>query len=187
MSNSRNNKYDAFLVAAADYMNLPKKNFEKDSNNTTSSVDSVEPNIEMIQNLLPHADETTDDTNFTVVVPPAKSKKKIIQLDDDQTPSVFIPFCFANVTKDRIAGAFERLGWGEIDRIDEIAIKIIPGKKRIKKVFVHFKKWNDCEEAQHWRQKYLNGEEIKIVYDGEWYWKTKASTAPKPDFNNQKN
>ena len=144
------------------------------------------PNLERQRPRTPGSTTYDKYPNDDTVIVPSK-ERPTIKLTNAQTPSIYIPFCFANISKERILGAFERLGWGEIDRIDEIAMKPVPGKKQIKKVFVHFKQWEPSSSPQHWRQKYLNGEEIKIVYDGEWYWKTKASTAPKPDFNNQKN
>jgi len=42
------------------------------------------------------------------------------------------------------------------------------------RVFIHFRQWNDSENAQTARELLLSGKEIKIIYDDPWFWKISA-------------
>lgn len=96
-------------------------------------------------------------------------------------PSVCIPRVFPNITWQRVKGIFEELGLGLVDRVDMINKTNEKGDK-YKRVFVHFKSWNEDETAQQVREKLLGGDQVKIVYDEPWYWKIAMSTAPRPEF-----
>ena len=42
-------------------------------------------------------------------------------------------------------------------------------------IFVHFYKWPDNPVARGAREKLINGDSIKLIYDFPWYWKCYAS------------
>ena len=112
-----------------------------------------------------------------VRVPTCKSAKQKTQFEE---PSVFINFCHNSILSERIHSEIEKLNWGVIDRIDEIPLKKISGKKPGKKLYIHFSGWNtDCSEAESARKKLLSGETIQIIYDSPWYWNAKMSNSKK--------
>jgi hypothetical protein len=96
-------------------------------------------------------------------------------------PSICIPRVFKSVPRDTIAGVFEKLNLGAVDRIDMVP-KVNARGESYNKVFIHFKKWNINPLAQAARAKLLQGEEIKIVYSEPWFWKCTASRVDKPTF-----
>merc|ERR1711871_1145634 len=49
------------------------------------------------------------------------------------------------------------------------------------RVLIHFKKWNDAEQSTQARQMLLNDQEVKVVYDGPWFWKLSASKSVRPE------
>jgi len=52
--------------------------------------------------------------------------------------------------------------------------------KSFQRVFVHFKRWANTEEAQRARKRVSEGKEIKIVYDEPWFWKVSMNrSAPR--------
>lgn len=97
------------------------------------------------------------------------------------SPSICIPRVFPNITWQRVKTIFEDLGLGTVDRVDMVN-KTNDKGQRFKRVFVHFKNWNDNDVAQQVREKLLAGEQLKIIYDDPWFWKVAMSTAPRPDF-----
>jgi hypothetical protein len=96
-------------------------------------------------------------------------------------PSICIPRVFKSVPRDTIAGVFEKLNLGAVDRIDMVP-KVNARGESYNKVFIHFKKWNQTPLAQAARAKLLQGEEIKVVYSEPWFWKCSASRVDKPTF-----
>ena len=96
-------------------------------------------------------------------------------------PSICIPRVFKSVPRDTIAGVFEKLNLGAVDRIDMVA-KVNAHGDSYNKVFIHFKRWNQTPLAQAARAKLLQGEEIKVVYSEPWFWKCSASRVDKPMF-----
>ena len=92
-------------------------------------------------------------------------------------PSICIPRVFKNTTRKDIQTVIEKLGLGEVDRIDMVA-KTNERGESYNKVFIHFKTWTH----QATRDKLLKGEEIKIVYSEPWFWKCSASRVEKPIF-----
>ena len=50
--------------------------------------------------------------------------------------------------------------------------------EQFNRVFVHFRCWNDTENANIARERLLNGKEIKIIYDDPWFWKISAYREP---------
>jgi len=102
--------------------------------------------------------------------------------DDIAYPSVCIPRVFPNISWKRVKSVFENdFQIGIVDRVDMINKENDKGEK-FKRVFVHFKKWNDNKEAQDMRKCMISGETTQIAYDGQWYWKVSMSRIPKPTF-----
>jgi hypothetical protein len=96
-------------------------------------------------------------------------------------PSICIPRVFATIDKKRVYEVFAELfGADTIDRIDLIQ-KEAPNGETYKRVFVHFKRWATTTQAQYMRQKLIDGDEVKIVYDAPWFWKCTASRVAKPE------
>jgi hypothetical protein len=96
-------------------------------------------------------------------------------------PSICIPRVFKSTTRKDLFGVIEKLDIGAVDRIDMISKTNDRGESYYK-VFIHFKQWNKNPLAQATREKLLQGEEIKIVYNAPWFWKCTASRVEKPEF-----
>lgn len=97
-------------------------------------------------------------------------------------PSICIPRVFSNISWGRVKGVFEKLELGEIDRVDMVKKTNDKGEK-FQRVFVHFKCWSSADQAQQVRQKLLNGDQVKIVYDEPWFWKVSMSKVARPEFD----
>ena len=92
-------------------------------------------------------------------------------LDDFTTenPSICIPRVFADIRGDFISNIFQnQLKLGKIKKIDIIKNH---NDKKFKKVFIHFDVWYDTEMSNNTKQKLINGDIIKIVYDFPWFWR----------------
>jgi len=95
-------------------------------------------------------------------------------------PSLCIPRTFSNITWQKVKEVFEELfGKGTIERVDVVK-KTHDNGESFNRVFVHFRKWPSDQANQAIRQRLLDGEEIKIVYDEPWFWKCSKSRVPKP-------
>jgi hypothetical protein len=94
-------------------------------------------------------------------------------------PVLCIPRVHRNIDETSIRKIFNDLNMGILDRID-IVIKRNDNKRNDNKdnnfnrVFIHFREWNDSENAQRARERLLEGKEIKIIYDDPWFWKVSA-------------
>jgi len=105
---------------------------------------------------------------------------------DERSPlSICIPRTFPTIrgeqTKRAVFRTFRELNIGFIDRIDTVH-KTDKNGERFCTVYVHLKRWNMQNQlARDTRQKLLDGEEIKVVYDEPWFWKCVASTIEKPE------
>jgi hypothetical protein len=105
--------------------------------------------------------------------------------DDLTTPSICIPRTFPTIrgeqTKRAVFRTFRELRIGFIDRIDTVH-KTDKNGERFCTVYIHMRNWNMQNQlARDTRQKLLDGEEIKVVYDEPWFWKCTASTIEKPE------
>lgn len=96
-------------------------------------------------------------------------------------PSICIPRVFSNITWQRVKEVFEELDLGVVDRVDMPKKKNEKGED-YKRCFVHFKKWNDNEDALAVKSELLDGEMVKIEYDTPWFWKCYMSNVAKPEF-----
>ena len=88
-------------------------------------------------------------------------------------PVLCIPRVHRNINETRIRNIFDERNMGTIERID------IVGKKNDKdnnfnRVFIHYREWNDSENAIVARERLLEGKDIKIIYDEPWFWKISA-------------
>ena len=100
------------------------------------------------------------------------------------SPSICIPRTFPTIrgeqTKRAVFNTFRDLRVGYIDRIDTVH-KTDKHGERFCTVYIHLK-WNmDNELARETRQKLLDGQDVKVVYDEPWFWKCTASTIEKPE------
>jgi hypothetical protein len=96
-------------------------------------------------------------------------------------PSICIPRVFPNITWHRVKSVFEELGFGDVDKVDMVS-KTSPDGKPIKRVFVHFTKWNtDNPDVNHARAQLLAGDFVQVTYDQPWFWRCYKSNIPRPD------
>ena len=105
--------------------------------------------------------------------------------DERSSLSICIPRTFPTIrgeqTKRAVFRTFRELGIGFIDRIDTVH-KTDKNGERFCTVYIHLKNLNMQNQlARDTRQKLLDGEEIKVVYDEPWFWKCVASTIEKPE------
>ena len=95
-------------------------------------------------------------------------------------PSICIPRTLNNVTRQQVKEVFETvIGRGTVERVDIVANKQNDGQPFCR-IFVHFRYWPNSAEIMSIRQRLLDGEMIKVVYDNPWFWKCSASRVPKP-------
>ena len=88
-------------------------------------------------------------------------------------PVLCIPRVYPNISESRIRKIFDDLNMGVLDRIDVVPKTSEKGEK-FNRVFVHFRRWNNSDNANTARERLLNGKEIKIIYDDPWFWKISA-------------
>ena len=103
-------------------------------------------------------------------------------------PSICIPRTFTTIrgeqTKRAVFNTFRDLRIGHIERIDTVH-KTDQKGERYCTVYVHLK-WNVTNAlARDTRQKLLDGNDIKVVYDEPWFWKCTMSNMDKPDDRNE--
>jgi len=99
-------------------------------------------------------------------------------------PSICIPRTFTTIrgeqTKRAVFNTFRDLRIGHIERIDTVH-KTDQRGERFCTVYVHLN-WNVTSKlARDTRQKLLEGQDVKIVYDEPWFWKCTMSTMEKPE------
>jgi hypothetical protein len=82
-----------------------------------------------------------------------------------------IPRVGQNISESRIRSIFDNLNMGILERIDIVSKKNDKDNNKFNRVFIHFRQWNDSENAIIARQRLLEGKEIKIIYDDPWFWK----------------
>jgi len=80
-------------------------------------------------------------------------------------PSICVPFIFSNISRTRIHRVFTDLELGEVETID------IHLDKNCQRAFIHFKFWHTTQRVQDIKQRLLDGEELKVIYDDPWFWK----------------
>ena len=82
--------------------------------------------------------------------------------------SVMIPWAETWVTEDRIIQEFQESGFGNVAKVDMVYRE--QGKRPHQKVFIHITEINE-EYKQHLEA----GNEIKIHYNGTYFWKVRKS------------
>jgi hypothetical protein len=88
-------------------------------------------------------------------------------------PSLCIPRVFSNIGERHIYQIFDDLRLGDISRIDIVRANNAKGDK-CNRVFIHFSRWYNNRNADTARERLLNGNDIKVIYDEPWYWKVAA-------------
>lgn len=106
-------------------------------------------------------------------------KRIIIKMSQNiaNVPTLCIPRVYPNISESRIRQIFNDLNIGELERID-IVNKTNEKGEKFNRVFVHFKRWNNSDNANAARERLSNGKDIKIIYDEPWYWKISAYREP---------
>jgi hypothetical protein len=107
--------------------------------------------------------------------------------DTITSPSICIPRTFTTIrgeqTKRTVFNTFRDLRIGHIERIDTVH-KTDQKGDRYCTVYIHLS-WNMSNTlARETRQKLLEGQDIKVVYDEPWFWKCTMSNMEKPDDRN---
>ena len=98
-------------------------------------------------------------------------------------PSLCIPRVFPNITWQRVKETFEELDFGTVERVDMVN-KTSPKGEPIKRVFVHFSKWNtENPEVTEARRQMMEGDAVQITYDDPWFWRCYKSNVPRPSHN----
>ena len=80
-------------------------------------------------------------------------------------PSLCIPRLFHSITRPRIEKVINEMQFGEIDYID------LHLGRDYQKAFIYFKTWFTTSFAISIKKRFLDGEELKIIYDDPWFWK----------------
>lgn len=92
-------------------------------------------------------------------------------------PAICIPYVFENIGEKRIEGIFKDLDIGRVDRIDLVPTKNqAPNGSKVNRVFIHIN-WKIDADTDKIRTKLLCGKEVKVLYDGKYFWKISASRA----------
>lgn len=104
-------------------------------------------------------------------------------------PSICIPRTFPTIrgeqTKRVVFNTVKELRLGHIDRID-VVHKTDNQGERYCTIYIHLQ-WNMRNElAVNTRDKLLDGQDVKIVYDEPWFWKCTMSRMEKPADRNQR-
>jgi len=97
----------------------------------------------------------------------------------NQSLSLFIPHVFPNITQERIADVFYRLGLGEVKRVDRI-LKRDANDNEYYSAYVHFNEWFNTKTVLHFQERvYRPDKEARVVYDDPWYWIVLENTGKK--------
>ena len=128
----------------------------------------------------PRRDDRRDDRREE----PRRDDRREEPRRDECHPSICIPRTFRTIrgdqTKRAVFNTFRDLRIGHIDRIDTVH-KTDQRGERYCTVYVHLK-WNVSSQlARETRQKLLDGNDIKVVYDEPWFWKCTMSNMEKPE------
>lgn len=92
-------------------------------------------------------------------------------------PVLCIPRVRTDISTSRIRKIISDLKIGELERIDVVSKTTLKGEQW-NRVFIHYRSWNDSENANIVRERILNGKDIKIIYDEPWFWKISAYREP---------
>jgi len=99
-------------------------------------------------------------------------------------PSICIPRTLDNVAWYDVKNTFETLiGKGTVERVDIVRSRNPQDAQPFCRIFVHFRYWPNTPEIKAIRQRLVDGETVKVVYDSPWFWKCSASRVSKPERN----
>ena len=90
-------------------------------------------------------------------------------MTDFECPSIFISRVFKSIKREKVYSVFNALQLGDIEFID------LHLAKDFQHAYVYFKQWHTTDEAAAIKERFLAGEEIKIIYDEPWFWKCKLN------------
>ena len=91
-------------------------------------------------------------------------------------PSLCIPRSRHDTDAAQVRAVFEQLfGAGCVASVDERQLRDSQDQSYFKRYFIHFKEWPCTEASQAARQKFLDGQTVKVVYAHPWFWKCSAS------------
>lgn len=96
-----------------------------------------------------------------------------VKLLPQNIPVLCIPRVHRTINERRIRNIFDELNMGSIERIDIVSKKNDKDNK-FNRVFIHYREWNETENAIIARERLLEGKDIKIIYDEPWFWKISA-------------
>jgi hypothetical protein len=123
------------------------------------------------------------DEMFCTLLSLSAKMQKTTDLSIDYTlipsnvPAICIPYVFENIGEKRIEGIFKDLELGKVDRIDLVPTQNhAPNGSKVNRVFIHIN-WKIDETTNKIRTKLLCGKEVKVLYDGTYYWRLSASRA----------
>ena len=88
-------------------------------------------------------------------------------------PVLCIPRVYSNIKEPHIRKIIEDLNIGILDHID-IVTKNNDKTEKFNRVYIHFRCWNNTENALIAKERLLDGKEIKVIYDDPWFWKVSA-------------
>ena len=116
--------------------------------------------------------------NKTLQIPEINTIQPLFKNLHPAFPSLCIPRILINIDETHIdenyiANMFYKLNIGLIHKVI-IRSKINKQKEISYRVFIHFKKWYNNDNANMARERVLNGQEIKIIYEDQWFWKVSA-------------
>jgi len=91
-------------------------------------------------------------------------------IQDTDNMTLCIPRVFNNIGEKRIRSVFYALKLGHIGRIDMVN-KITERGEKFNRVFIHFDRWFDTDNAHSALKLLSEGKDIKVIYDEPWFWK----------------
>lgn len=81
--------------------------------------------------------------------------------------SLFVPFVYNTIPKEKIASIFIR--FGEISSIDLVPKKT--GNKPHNAAYIRFSRWHDTMSNREFQQQLTSGAmKAHVTYDDKWYW-----------------
>jgi len=92
-------------------------------------------------------------------------------------PVLCIPRVHPDISESHIRKIISDLEIGDLERIDIVKKTTLKGETW-NRVFIHYRRWNDTENSNIARERLLNGQEIKVIYDEPWFWKISAYREP---------
>jgi len=78
--------------------------------------------------------------------------------------SLYIPHVFDNISEERVATVFAK--YGQVSKVD-FAKK---DGNNYKSAYIHFKEWNNDDDAIGFRVELADNKKARVVYDKQWFW-----------------